>query len=157
MRRLTVLLALIAAAPFASAQLNRAAVSIKGVDTNPCTPALPCRSFTQALMQTNSGGEILVLDSGGYGVASISRSVSIDAAPGIYAGISALPGYDAVDVGLSTPGKVVLRGLTLKGFGANTGIATGLGGGILHVENCVIDGGFIDDGISSDSNLVVQD
>src|SRR6266550_476417 len=87
------LLALALALPCSvQAQLSRSAVSITGVDTNPCSVALPCRSFTAALAQTSSGGEVIALDSGGYGPFTITSSVSVMGAPGVYAGITALSG-----------------------------------------------------------------
>src|SRR5690349_10741846 len=51
----------------ASAQSNRTYVSAQGDDTNPCTAAAPCRTFQVAHDGTNSGGEIMVLNAGGYG------------------------------------------------------------------------------------------
>jgi hypothetical protein len=124
----------------ARAQLNRAAVSVKGLDTNPCTPASPCRSFGQALSQTNAGGEIIAIDSGGYGPVAIDRSVSLEAAPGIYAGITVPFNADGINVNLPAPGKVVVRGLTLEGLsGGGNGIVFNAGaGGKLHIERCTI-------------------
>jgi hypothetical protein len=63
---------------------------------------------------TAANGEIVVLDSGGYGRVTIDKSVSIVAPPGIYAGISVFAGQDGVTI--FTPGiTVVLRGLTING------------------------------------------
>src|SRR5438309_7295416 len=81
----------------ANAQQNRTAVSINGLDTNPCTVASPCRSFTAAMAQTNAGGEIIAVDSGGYGIFSVDRAVSVLAAPGVYAGVTATSG-DAITI-----------------------------------------------------------
>ena len=60
---------------FGAAQ--RTFVASNGVDTNPCTVTLPCRGFTAALLLTNAGGEIIVLDSAGYGSVTINKAVSI--------------------------------------------------------------------------------
>jgi hypothetical protein len=73
----------------ASAQTYpRTAVSSKGLDSNTCQVTLPCRSIGAALAKTNAGGEIIVLDSAGYGGTLIDKSVSIVAPDGIYAGVT---------------------------------------------------------------------
>src|SRR6476646_11703721 len=86
---------------------NRSAVSITGNDANPCTTALPCRSFSVALANTVSGGEIIALDSAGYGPFTIGQSVTVSGAPGAHAAISATSG-DAIAI---TSGLVTLRNL----------------------------------------------
>ena len=130
-------IAFLGAAP-ARAQLDRTAVSFHGSDANSCAPAAPCRSFARAMSQTNANGELLVLDSAGYGPFTIDRSVSIQAAPGVYAGVTAASGY-AVYLSLPASGKAVIRGLTLEGLGTGTAGIYGFAG-IVHIENCVVNG-----------------
>src|SRR5438045_8844983 len=101
------------------AQVNRAAVSVNGVDGNPCSPASPCRSINYALSQTNAGGEIIVLDSGGYGAFTVTKSVSVEAAPGVHAGITAASGT-AISINAGASDKLVLRGLSLSGVGTGS-------------------------------------
>jgi hypothetical protein len=50
------------------------------------------RSISIAISKTLAGGEVVALDSGGYGTFSISFSITIVAPPGVYAGISATTG-----------------------------------------------------------------
>jgi len=50
----SLLLVLVFSATSAMALNNRSAVSLARVDTNPCTPAAPCRSFSAAMAQTNA-------------------------------------------------------------------------------------------------------
>src|SRR5262249_33489167 len=92
----------------------------------------------RAISQTNANGEILVLDSAGYGAFTIDRSVTVQAAPGIYAGITATTG-NGITLGMPGGGKAVIRGLTLEGLGTGSrgiyGFAT-----VVHVENCIVDG-----------------
>jgi parallel beta helix pectate lyase-like protein len=115
---------------------QRTFVSSKGLDTNACSLVAPCRSFAQALTVTDANGEIIVIDSAGYGSVTIDRSVSLIAAPGIYAGVSVFPGTNGVDI--ATPlVKVVLRGLAINGQGGNIGINF-TNGAELHIENCVV-------------------
>ena len=137
------------------AQLNRSAVSVNGLDTNACTTTSPCRSFAQALTQTNPKGEVIALDSGGFGAVTIDKAVKIVAAPGVYAGIGVTAGVVGVWVIAGPSDVVVLRGLTLIGAGGSNAIYFSLGGR-LYVENCVVEniGNAI---VSVYGNLVVTD
>jgi len=76
------------AAGAAQATATRTFVSVGGSDANACSVAAPCRTFARAAAATSSNGEIVVLDSGGYGPVTITQSLAITAPPGIYAGIS---------------------------------------------------------------------
>ena len=101
-----------------------------------CAAAAPCRFFTAAMTVTDPNGEVIVLDSGGYGAVTITQSVALIAPTGVYAGISVFPGADGVTI--ATPGvNVVLRGLSINGQGGNTGINM-TAGNRLTIENCVI-------------------
>jgi hypothetical protein len=93
--RFVMALAVALPAAAASASAQRTFVSPGGADANTasnCSLVLPCRSFGAAITVTNTGGEIIVLDSAGYGPVAISKSVSIISPPGIYAGVSVLSG-----------------------------------------------------------------
>ena len=61
-----------------AAQENRTFISVSGDDANNCRRATPCKTFAGALVKTNSGGEIDVLDSGGFGPVTITKAVTID-------------------------------------------------------------------------------
>jgi hypothetical protein len=101
-----------------------------------CSAAAPCRFFAAAMTVTDNNGEVIVLDSGGYGAVTITQSVALIAPTGVYAGISVFPGANGVTI--ATPGvNVVLRGLTINGQGGNNGINM-TAGNSLTVENCVI-------------------
>jgi len=100
------------------ATAQRTFVASTGNDANPCSLTLPCRGFAAAVAQTNAGGEVIVLDSAGYGPVAIAQSISIIAPTGIYAGVTA-PG-DAITI--TGGGVVELRGLTLVGGGGSMGI-----------------------------------
>lgn len=145
-----------AASVDASAQLNRTAVSVAGNDVNNCAIATPCRTIGRAISQTNAGGEVVVVDSAGYGAFTVDRAITIEAAPGVYAGITTASGY-AVQIAAGASDVVVLRGLTLNGLGtASAGVAFIGGGAETQVENCVITG-FNDWAILSYFPIRVQD
>src|SRR5271169_508568 len=103
----------------AAAQNNRSFVATTGNDANSCSAAAFCRTFAAALAVTNPGGEIVVVNSGGYGPATITEPVVINAV-GIDASITATSGNG---VTVATPGAVTLNGLNLDGDGTgNDGI-----------------------------------
>jgi hypothetical protein len=121
---------------------QRSFVKSTGVDTPPgpgsCSVTSPCRSFASAIDSTSIGGEVIVLDSAGYGPVSIVKSVSIIAPPGVYAGVTVPAGGIGVDV-LATGGKVVVQGLTINGTGAGGYVGINFADGAeLHVINCTI-------------------
>src|SRR5215218_10330016 len=62
----------------AQALFTRTFVSAgNGNDANDCDRLTPCRTFFGAHAKTNPGGEIVVLDPGGYGTLTITKSISI--------------------------------------------------------------------------------
>jgi len=131
-------LVLLLMVPLAGEAAQRTFVSIGGSDGNTasnCSSTSPCRGFAAALTVTDSGGEIIVKDSGGYGPVTIAKSVSLIAPDGVYAGISVTSGNG---VTIATPGiKVVLRGLSINGLGGSNGVSMTDGDELL-VENCHI-------------------
>jgi len=131
---LAALAAVIVATP--SLAIQRTFVASNGNDGNPCTLVAPCRSFTAALLKTTGFGEIIVLDSAGYGPVTIAKSVSIIAPQGIYAGVT-VPSGDGITVN-ALPAIVTLRGLTINGQGTG-GIGINIKSATrVNVESCVI-------------------
>jgi hypothetical protein len=126
------------AAP-ASAQNNRSAVSVNGSDLNSCTPASPCRSFTAALAHTNPGGEVIALDSGGYGPFSVTQDVTVAGAPGVYAALTVSSG-NGIDVNAPNTSVKInnlrISMLNATGIGINATAFT-----YLMIDNCLINGG----------------
>jgi len=120
-----------------AAAAQRTFVASTGNDVNACTLALPCRSFGVAIAQTLAGGEVIVLDSAGYGPATISQPVSIIAPPGIYAGVSVFSGTGlTVSAGA---GKVTLRGLSINSLNAAATVGISfLSGTALYLDNLTI-------------------
>ena len=126
--------ALIVIAPPAAA-IPRTFVASFGLDTNPCSLAFPCRGFTRALLLTDADGEIVVLDSAGYGKVTIGKSVSIIVPTGIYAGVSVSAGDGITVNGAGI--NVTLQGLTINGQGGLHGIRY-VQGARLNVTSCQI-------------------
>ena len=108
-----------------SAQIQaapRTFVASAGLDSNPCTRTAPCRSFATAMAATDVAGELIVLDSAGYGPVVITQSVNLTAPDGIYAGVTATSGEGITVTLASATDRVVLTGLVVIGAGAGYGI-----------------------------------
>ena len=120
----------------AQAALQRTFVSGTGSDANPCSLTLPCRTFAGALLNTLPGGEIYVLNTGGYGAVTINKSVSIVNQTST-AGATATSG-NAITVNAGATDKVVLRGLTIVGGNTATNGIVFNSGGALFVQDCSI-------------------
>jgi len=133
--QLLVVALLVPAGP-ALATAQRTFVSTSGADNASCSLASPCRSFGAAVSATSDFGEVIVLDSGGYGVTTITQSISIIAPPGIYAGIAVFSGQRGVTV--NAPGAtVVLRGLSINNQGGLDGIFI-INASKVQIEGCTI-------------------
>ncbi len=104
-----------------------------------CGAVAPCRTLATALVHTVGGGELIVLDSATYDVITITQPVSILAAAGIFAGISAMPGQSAITVAAGPSDNVFLRGLVITSEGGTHGILF-TSGGALYLESMIVRG-----------------
>lgn len=73
---------LAASASLLNAQATRTWVSGVGDDANPCSRTAPCKTFAGAISKTAEGGEIDVLDPGGFGTVTITKAMTIDGTHG---------------------------------------------------------------------------
>ena len=131
-------------ATLAEAQASRTWVSGVGDDANPCSRTAPCKTFAGAISKTAAKGEINVLDPGGFGAVTITKSISIISdipLGGILASLTS-----GVIVNAAATDVVVLRGLNINGFGNGLNGVRFLAGAELHVEDCEIYG-FTQEGI----------
>src|SRR5262245_53329779 len=108
------MLALTFLADSAHAQ-NRVFVAAQGSDANPCSFALPCRTFQHAHDVVAAKGEIDVLDPAGYGSVIINRAISIQGHG--FSGISTPSGGTAVTINASSGDELNLRALIIEGAG----------------------------------------
>jgi hypothetical protein len=131
---------------------NRAFVASYGNDASntTCSFAQPCRTFQNAVNNVAAGGEVVAIDSAGFGSLTITQSVTITSPKGVEAGIVANPGSDAIAI--CAPGSsgntctisgapnitVVLRGLTLEGNGTTPNGIDFYDGGTLEIIGCKI-------------------
>jgi len=138
-----------------AAPVQRTFVSTSGNDANDCSRPAPCRSFLAAIAQTQPGGEVYVLDSGGYGTAPITQAVTIRG-DAVSAGVSVLGG-DGIDVNAGPSDIVTLHGLVIIGLGGANGVSF-QNGGVLHLEQVTI-AGFLLEGVdmTASGKLFIDD
>jgi nitrous oxidase accessory protein NosD len=138
-----------------AAAIQRTFVSTSGNDANPCTRTAPCRNFSAAIPNTLAGGEVVALDSGGYGAFTISKSLTVAGAPGAHVAVTAFSG-DAVTVDAGASDTVVLRNLYVTGLGGDAGIFF-VAGRALRVQDVVATGfgSYGLDAIAPGANLFV--
>lgn len=122
----------------AHAQATRTWVSGVGDDANPCSRTAPCKTFAGAISKTAACGEISVLDPGGFGAVTITKSITIDG-DGTLAGILAAT-VNGVIVNAGANDVVILRSISINGACSGINAIRYLGGKHLHVENCTIYG-----------------
>ncbi len=139
--RMTVLavitLVALAVGPSAQAQ-TRTWVSGVGDDLNPCSRTAPCKTFAGAINKTAAGGEISVLDPGGFGAVTITKSITING-DGTLGGILAA-GANGIIVNAGATDKVVIRNVSINGAGSGLDGVRYLAGGQLMLENVTISG-----------------
>jgi hypothetical protein len=117
-------------------------VSGVGNDANPCSRTAPCKTFAGAQSKTAAGGFINVLDPGGFGTITITKSLTLDG-EGTHAGVLATGGITGIII--NTAGvKVTLRNLSIESptlggpsTPGNIGIRV-LNAAEVHIENCWI-------------------
>ena len=128
--------AFLAASSVAQAQATRTWVSGVGDDANPCSRTAPCKTFAGAISKTAAGGEINVLDPGGFGGVTITKSISI-ISEDFEAGVL-VSGTNAIIINAGVNDAIVLKGLDIEGL--NTGLSgiRFLAGATLYVQDCII-------------------
>jgi hypothetical protein len=99
----------------AHGQATRTWVSGVGDDVNPCSRTAPCKTFQGAISKTAAGGEISVLDPGGFGALTITKSLTIDGTGQVSSILSS--GTNGVTINAAATDKVYLRNIDINGAG----------------------------------------
>jgi len=120
----------------AQAQATRTWVSGVGDDANPCSRTAPCKTFAGAISKTAACGEISVLDPGGFGAVTITKSITING-DGTLAGILHA-GTNGIIVNAGVNDVVTIRSVSINGGGTGINGIRYLAGKQLNVENCSI-------------------
>jgi len=151
---------LFCAASLSATTIAHTWVSGSGNDSNACTFASPCLTFTGALAKTTASGIITAKDAGDFGQVTITQSVTIDGANMGSIG----PGSQDVGIYISSPSttaiSVIIHNLTINGLGiAAAGIVVDNAVN-LTIDNCRIEG-FTEVGVVLTSgmpeNVVIRD
>ncbi len=136
---LAVSLLIMTFAAAAQATVLRAFVSSTGSDGNigaNCVQATPCKTFAVAIGAVTAGGELIVLDTAGYGPLTINKAITIAAVPGATAFVVAATGTAGFTISAGATDLVVLRNINFNG--ANAAGTTGVqhNSGKLEVHDC---------------------
>lgn len=120
----------------AQAQATRTWVSGVGDDANPCSRTAPCKTFAGAISKTAAAGEINIIDPGGFGAVTITKSITI-AAEGFTAGVL-VSGTNGIVINAASTDVVILKGLDIEGLGTGLHGISILSAAAVHVEDCRI-------------------
>jgi len=135
---------ILALATVAQAQATRTWVSGVGDDVNPCSRTAPCKTFAGAISKTAKDGEISVLDPGGYGSVTITKSIYINGTHG--AGYGSILNVLSTGVNINITDvndirkAVRLRALDINGASQGTNGVSILAANNVWIEDSVIDG-----------------
>lgn len=128
----------------AQAQASRTWVSGVGDDVNPCSRTAPCKTFAGAISKTAKDGEISVLDPGGYGAVTITKSIYINGTHGAGYGsiINSLVNGVIINITdvLDVRKAVRLRALDINGVSNGINGVSILAANNVWIEDSVIDG-----------------
>lgn len=119
----------------AQAQATRTWVSGVGDDANPCSRTAPCKTFAGAISKTATCGEISVLDPGGFGAVTITKSITING-DGTLAGILASLTNGIIVNGANA--VVTIRSISINGACNGLNGIRFIQGSTLQVENVSI-------------------
>ena len=143
---ISLLMAGILAPHAVQAQASRTWVSGVGDDANPCSRTAPCKTFAGAISKTAAGGEIDVLDPGGFGAVTITKAITLDGGGGQVASI-VVAGTNGINVAAGVNDIIVLRNLSINGVGSGINGINYTNGKGLVVEHCNVMG-FTSSGIN---------
>src|SRR5438105_4580794 len=126
------------------AQATRTWVSGVGDDLNPCSRTAPCKTFAGAISKTAKYGEISVLDPGGFGTVTITKSITINGTHGQGYGsiLAALTNGVIINITDAADVRKIVRLRSLDINGASTGLdgIKILAANRVYIEDCNIDG-----------------
>lgn len=126
-------------------QATRTWVSGVGDDVNPCSRTAPCKTFAGAISKTAKDGEISVLDPGGFGTITITKSITINGTHG--------QGYGSILAALAPQGVLVnitdvndvrkavrLNALHINGASTGTSGVRVIAANQVFINDTIIDG-----------------
>ena len=136
---LPLILLLCAPAALVHAQLSKIFVASTGNDANDGSRGSPKRNFQGAHDAVVAGGQIVVLDTAGYGALNITKSLAVTVPPGVNGFVTVTGTTNGITVN-ATAANVALRGLIIEGGGLGGG-GTGISAttlSFLFLEDCTV-------------------
>jgi nitrous oxidase accessory protein NosD len=135
------LLLLLLASPLAALHAQGPAkifVASFGSDASDGSRGNPKRTFQLAHDAVAAGGQIVVLDTAGYGPVTITKSLAVTVPPGVNGFITVLGTNDGITINAAATDSVSLRGLIIEGGGAGgSGILINSAANVA-VEDCTV-------------------
>ena len=122
----------------ANAQATRTWVSGVGDDVNPCSRTAPCKTFAGAISKTAAGGEISVMDPGGFGAVTITKSMSL-VAEGTEGSITAC-NTNGIVINAGVNDIVSIHGVLIEGCGNGLYGIRVIQAKAVHIRHCQIRG-----------------
>jgi hypothetical protein len=141
----------------AHAQATRTWVSGVGDDVNPCSRTAPCKTFAGAISKTAAAGEISVLDPGGFGALTITKSITVNGGSSLAGVLNASVNGFTINAGATD--VVVLKNLTINGSGSGLDGIRYVNAGQVIVEDTAIIGqtaNAIEIATNANANLTVR-
>ena len=122
----------------ANALATRTWVSGTGSDANPCSRTAPCQTFAGAISKTAPHGEISVLDPGGYGGVTITKSISIvsEGSEGSILSCS----VNGIVINAATTDVINIHGVLIEGCNNGINGIKNPAAGSVHIRKCLIRG-----------------
>ena len=130
--------------------LPKVFVASTGNDADDGARTRPKRAFQAAHDAVDAGGQIVVLDTAGYGTVEITKSISIVVPPGVTGFVTAPSNAQfGIKVQAGPSDIVTLRGLIVEGTASTVRGIYARGGGTLVVEDTTVRN--VQDGITVDA------
>ena len=137
---LTASLLIMISAVATQATVLRAFVSSTGNDANAasnCPQTTPCKTFAGAFPVVTPGGELIALDTSGYGpLTSINKAITIATVPGATAFVVVATSTNGFTINGGATDAITLRNINFNGSGAASTTGIQHNSGKLVVENC---------------------
>jgi hypothetical protein len=128
------------AAASTQATVLRAFVSSTGADANTatnCAQSAPCKTFNAAIAVVTPGGELIALDTSGYGpITNVNKAITIATIPGVTAFVVVATGTAGFTINGGATDLIVLRNISFNGTGAANTTGVQHNSGTLVIDHC---------------------
>ena len=118
-------------------------VASYGGDGNDGSRGAPKRNFQAAHDAVAAGGQIVVLDTAGYGALTITKSLNITVPPGVNGFVTVTGSNNGITINAGFEDTICLRGLIIEGGGrsetnGSSGIKVSTTSALVSVKDCTV-------------------